>query len=390
MDAAVSAAGQPVIVNSLSTSLANVQTYANYVNGTNVIGGEWEECFMNNTWAGEEQSQIDVIANLKRAGKAPGAGFWCYLDNTNADGATAIPQRLFSYASFLLTYDPNYSVFQESFTTPSTFQVFPETGFVPLQPASAPSSYTSLQIAGGAYVQTYGACYYRGAALGPCEVAVNPGSSTVPLPNSYTHSMVISGDGVLDGGSVTFTGAPVTQLAPKSGAILVAPATPQPAPTPAATTTPASTPAPTAAPAAAALSGTVSYATYFASSGQFQVKTASGYTWVCTNSGTTWSGASLAVGDAVAVSAGASTSSCAVAASILLAAPGSPMISGTVTYSKYYSTSGGFQITTPSGTQLWVYDSAPYNRPIAAGATVTAIGSYNSAGNLLASGLIVQ
>jgi len=221
MDEAVSAAGQPVIVNSLSTNVSDASTYAKYVNGRNVVGGMYEECFVNNTWMAEEQSQIAVIANLKAAGKAPGPGWWCYLDNTSADGASSIPQRLFAYASFLLTYDPDYSVFQESFTTPSTFEVFPETGFVPLHPASTPSSVSSLQISGGAYVQRYGACYYRGSALGACEIAVNPGASTVPLPNSFANSVVLSGEGVLDGGSVSFSGAPVTSLAPHAGAILV-------------------------------------------------------------------------------------------------------------------------------------------------------------------------
>lgn len=454
MDTAVSAAGQPVIVNSLSTSASLAPVFANYVNGPNVAGGEFEECFGNNTWAAEEQSQISVVANLKNAGKAGGPGWWCYLDNINTDGASAIPQRLFTYASFLLTYDPDYSVFQESFTTPSTFQVFPETGFVPLQPASTPTQISDLQTQGGAYVQNYGACYYRGTALGPCEVAVNPGTSTVPLPNSFLHSMVLSGDGVLDGGTTTFDGGPVSSLAPNSAAILVAPAptpTPSPTPTPTPVPTPTPTPVPTATPTpvptataapATTLSGTVNYATYFASTGEFQMHNASGYTWICTNSATKWSGPSLAVGDSVVVSSSSRTSSCVVADSVAVSAPVTttsvstpaptptptpvptptptpvptptptpvptptptpvPTVAptaapatttvvrtGSVTYSSHYSTTGGFQIRTSSGL-LWVYGPKPYTAPIAVGKTVTATGTINTSGNLIATSLSVQ
>lgn len=406
MDAAVSAAGQPAVVNSLSTSVANAPMFANYVNGENTAGGEYEECFMNNTWAAEEQSQISVIANLKSAGKAPGPGWWCYVDNTNADAATVIPQRMFDYASFLLTYDPDYSVFQESFTTPSTFQVFPETGFVPLQPASTPSNISQLQTSSGAYVQNYGACYYRGSALGPCEVAVNPGTSSVALPNSFMHSMAISGEGVLDGGQAVFTGGPVTSLAPKTAAILIAPApAPTPSPTPTATATPS-------------LSGTVDYMKFFGSTGEFQVQNASGYSWVCTNSSTVWSGPALAVGESAAIVSSAKSGTCVTAAGVTLssassagstlatpaptptptptgaptaaptAAPalGTTTLTGSVTYCKYYSSTGGFQLKTAS-TTLWVYGPQPYTAPVAVGKTVTVTGTLNNSGTMIATSL---
>src|SRR5579872_620402 len=223
-DAAISGISQKFITNSLATADSRVQTYVNYLTPSNVIGGEFEECFTNGEWTAEEDSQLETVALFKSEGKAPSPAWWCFVDNSSVDGATVLPLRLFAYASFLLTYDPNYSLFQEAFSTsPSTFQVFPETGFVPLYPASVPSGIAGLQSSTGAYVQSYSACYYRGSLVGACEIVVNPTSSTVSVPNpkGLAHSMVLSGDGVLDGGSVSFSGAAASSLAPQTSAILV-------------------------------------------------------------------------------------------------------------------------------------------------------------------------
>ncbi len=185
----------------------------------------YEHCFDDRQWSVEEDAQLEAIAAVKSTGKAPGPGFWCYVDGSSGSltGSLATAVRLYYYASFLLTYDPNYSVYQVAFTTPSGFSVFPETGFVPTGPASTPSSVTSLLSSTGAYVQEYSACYYRGSLIGRCEIAVNPGTSTVSIPNPYglSHSMALSGGGVLDGGSASFTGGKPTYLGAASAAILV-------------------------------------------------------------------------------------------------------------------------------------------------------------------------
>jgi hypothetical protein len=223
-DRAIESVNQPIITNSLSTRESQTGVFVDRLAAKNIIGGMFEECFNNRLWTAEEQSQIQTIALLRRLHKPPGPGWWCYLNNTRALGEESIPKRLFGYASFLLTYDPNYSLFQESFTTqPSTFKVFPETGFVPLGPAVSPSTIRDLQTDTGAYVQMYRWCYMRGRLIGACEIAVNPGNGTagVPNPQHFSHSMSISGGGVLDGGSVSFNGPAVTSLDPQSAAILV-------------------------------------------------------------------------------------------------------------------------------------------------------------------------
>ena len=71
-------------------------------------------------------------------------------------------------------------------------------------------------------MREFGACYYRGVNKGKCAVVVNPGTSTVTVPTTaYSHSLTLSGGGVLDGGSVGFSGSRPSSLAPGSGAILL-------------------------------------------------------------------------------------------------------------------------------------------------------------------------
>jgi hypothetical protein len=220
-DRAIEATGLPIVTNSLAAR--DTATYVDRLSAKNIAGGMFEECFNDHMWAPEESSQLQTIALLEREHKRPGPGWWCYLNNTSQPGSQSIAQRLFAYASFLLTYNPNYSVFQESFTTdPSTFKVFPETGFVPMGPTIVPHDVDDLKTPSGAYVQYYSWCYFRKKPLGPCEIAVNPqtGSASVPNPNRLHHSMVLTGGGVLDGGLASFNGPAVTDLDPHTAAIM--------------------------------------------------------------------------------------------------------------------------------------------------------------------------
>lgn len=223
MDTAIQAEPYQTLINTLSVSTSAIPGKVAGLQASNIAGGEYEACFNDRQWTAEEEAQIQTIAALKSQGKSPGAGFWCYLDGTSSDGSTSTGLRMFAYASFLLTYDPNYSVFQESFaSSPSTFKVMPETQFVPMQPQKTASAIGDLQTASGAYIQQYAYCYYKRNLVGSCEIAVNPGTSTVSIPNlgNYAHSAVLTGSGVLDGGQVTFDGAAPGSLAPGTAAIL--------------------------------------------------------------------------------------------------------------------------------------------------------------------------
>jgi hypothetical protein len=224
LDSALAKSGAPVILNTLSTSSTNLSTYVARLKGSTVMGGEYEHCFDDRQWTVEENAQLQAVALIKGEGKK-GPAFWCYVDGSEGSvtGSTATAQRMYDYASFLMTYDPNLSVYQTAFATTSGFKVYPETGFVPMNPASTPLSVSSLLSSTGAYTQRYSACYYRGSLIGQCEIAVNPGSSTVSVPNpaGLAHSMVLSGGGVLDGGTATFSGGKVTSLAAGHAAIMV-------------------------------------------------------------------------------------------------------------------------------------------------------------------------
>lgn len=219
----LSAVPYPVVINTLAGHPPEIPGKVAGVRGKNIVGAMFEACFNNRYWESAEISQVQTIALLKAQRKPPGPGFWCYLNGTSADAASAIPQRLFAYASFLLTYDPQYSVFQESFSTkPSTFKVMPETQFVPLDPVTAPNDIAQLRDSSGAYVREYRYCYYKRTLLGGCKIVVNPGDAPVAVsPGGYRHSMTLSGGGILDGGQVQFTADAPSTLNGKSGAILV-------------------------------------------------------------------------------------------------------------------------------------------------------------------------
>jgi hypothetical protein len=225
MDAALAGSRFPLVINTLSVTPARLPEKVAALRGNNIVGLMYEHCFTDRQWIAEETAQILTIRSLKALHKPPGAGFWCYVNGREGagDAATLTQQRLFQYASFLLTYDPAYSVYESAYRTmPSTFKVFPETQFVPLGPEIAASSIEDLRD-GGVYEQRYSYCYYRGKFIAACEIAVNPnlGTASVPDASDYRRSAVLNGAGVLDGGTMTFNGPPVDTLGPYSAAILL-------------------------------------------------------------------------------------------------------------------------------------------------------------------------
>jgi hypothetical protein len=217
-----SSLGIPIWVNALG-SAPNPANAVDLAQPSNVLGAMCEECYSDNastgdaiqtgtSWQNVENAEIGMVAQRKV--------FWAYPRATGS-AATETALRTYVYASFLLTYDPSYSMINEALSTPSGFPVMPETQLVALNPLSTATSVSGYQAAGGAYFREYGACYYAGNYVSNCAVAVNPSASSVPVPTtSYAHSMVLSGSGVLDGGFAAFNGGAVTQLAPGSAVIL--------------------------------------------------------------------------------------------------------------------------------------------------------------------------
>ncbi|MEO9170418.1 MAG: hypothetical protein ABI282_09985 [Candidatus Baltobacteraceae bacterium] len=224
MQAVSHAAPDPVIFNGLSDLNGhNPSVTTSMLSDSNVAGGNFEHCYVDTTsgkaaawyWQATENTELLTAATHKL--------FECQERNAD-DGAASVDARQYAYASFLLTYDPATSVLWEEFSTPSGFTVFPETQLIALQPVnSTPTQVTSLQIGGGAYGREYKACYIAGTFAGPCAVAVNPDSqNTYPFPfPQYTHTLLLSGEGVLDGGRISTNGpAPASYLSPLGSAIV--------------------------------------------------------------------------------------------------------------------------------------------------------------------------
>lgn len=216
----------PVLVNGLhevDLPTHSMSPSVGLLADANTVGGNFEECYGNASapkqggwfWQTTENTELAVAAQQKL--------FEC-MDEDRTPAASAADGRLYTYASFLLSYDPRTSVLWDFYTNPSGFTVEPETSLVALDPkVSAPSTILALLQPGGAYAREYGACYVGGAPVGPCAAVVNSNTDiSVPFPfTAYKHSLTIAGGGVLDGGSIsTAGGPPAANLPPLEAAIV--------------------------------------------------------------------------------------------------------------------------------------------------------------------------
>lgn len=205
----------PIIYNSLGAfsgmgkTLGVGPTIA--LNAT-TIGGEAEGCYASSPfnrlhtyeWQAYENTEIKMF----QSGKL----FLCGGSNTYP-AASFTDERIYMYASFLLTYRPRYMLIKEQYQTPSGFHVEPESellaGF-PLVPE--PADISGLLQPSGVYGREYAQCYLRGTAIGPCAVVVNSARTgaykSFPWPTKYTHTLMLQGGGVLDGGTMSLNGPP--------------------------------------------------------------------------------------------------------------------------------------------------------------------------------------
>ncbi len=216
----------PVIFNGLSSLNGESPSLSiGLLNSSNTIGGNYEHCYSDASPAKETGWLWQAVENTELQVTAANKIFECQTRNLNAAN-TEIDARLYALASFLLTYNPATSVLWEQYATPSGLHVLPESQLVLLAPKVAtPSNVSSLAQTGGTYGREYGQCFYAGNFVGPCAVIVNPDpASPHPFPfPQYTHSLVISGSGVLDGGNVATNGPPPPLSLPAGEAEIVFP-----------------------------------------------------------------------------------------------------------------------------------------------------------------------
>ncbi|HTX02800.1 MAG TPA: hypothetical protein VMD07_03900 [Candidatus Acidoferrales bacterium] len=196
-----------------------------YADTVNAAVGDSTPNEMGNQWLLVEDAEIALV-NLRKV-------FWLQDQDSTSRGSTSYAGRTYAFASFMLTWDPNYTVYQNDYYgTPSNgvnpnssnpqIHVFPEealTAYNPLVPyPSTASGIGALKDAGGTYVREYASCYNNGVSVGPCAFVVNPDSSTHPKPalhGTYNHTMVIGSQlDVLDGGTVSMTGTAIPSTVP--------------------------------------------------------------------------------------------------------------------------------------------------------------------------------
>lgn len=213
----------PVVFNGLSDLNGHSPSLSmGLLAGSNTIGGNFEECYSSNSqlkapgwyWAATENTELEVTARNKL--------FECMVGDMNA-ASSQIDSRIYAYASFLLTYNPSTSVYRTEYATPSGLHVMPESELVPLSPTTAyPSSISALEQSGGTYARQFGQCFLKGVYVGKCAVVVNPNGTSAPFPyTTYHHTLVISGNGVLDSGTVATDGpAPPSTLGGIEAAIV--------------------------------------------------------------------------------------------------------------------------------------------------------------------------
>jgi hypothetical protein len=171
-------------------------------------------------WIAYENTEILV-------GLIDSAHFVCQYGFGLQDTNMAHPGRLYAFASYMLTYNPDTDILFDAFLGTDNVQGDPEEQLVFLNPALSNGSLKQiLQLAqppgaNQGYGREYGACYNNGVSLGKCAVLVNPyASGNINWQfTGYTKTLQLNGSTILDGGTVTIGGPAPTSLPPESAEI---------------------------------------------------------------------------------------------------------------------------------------------------------------------------
>lgn len=213
--------GFPVVYNGLG-DFHNRGVAREIALNASAIGGMMEECYAQLDpeqrvggwkWLATQETELRMAREHKY--------FFCYgRDLTPADQAYA--GRMYTYASFLLTYDPNTTVLWEYYKTPSGAHVMPESQLVAWNPTTrSVPRIDRLRNGDGVYTRQYRTCYINARPVGPCVAAVNPDNAPHRLNlRGFNRTLVLQGSGVFDGGTVRISNArPPGTIAPLQGVI---------------------------------------------------------------------------------------------------------------------------------------------------------------------------
>lgn len=232
------------IATILASSASGDRSEGDYTNPAYTLGA-YKYYVYNNTalnqyaWSGAENIEI-AFANankyleLQTSGTIVGSGI-------TPTSATGITLRKYGYASFLLTYNLNYSInwqmgFCNQCVTPSNpycstanvcaGKLYPEQQFVCINPTvPEPANATGLTTgvatlkANGSYYREYLSCFYNGTRMGSGIVAINPDASvTNNFPGCPTGLAASCGSGGIGNYSSTNANAETMTLNNGTGA----------------------------------------------------------------------------------------------------------------------------------------------------------------------------
>lgn len=173
-------------------------------------------------WIAYENTEILV-------GLIDNAHFVCQYGFDLVDGPKAYPGRLYAFASYTLSYNPDTDILFDAFYGTDKVQGDPEEQLILLDPIGVSNSslkdISQLALSAGSnpgYGREYAACYNNGVSLGKCAVLVNPYASGPPINwpfSGYTKTLQFNGSTILDGGTVTIGAPTPSSLPPESAEI---------------------------------------------------------------------------------------------------------------------------------------------------------------------------
>lgn len=213
--------GRPVVYNGLEVFNGHDVSRTIGLNQS-AIGGMMERCYAASPrnpkvsgwqWNATENTELQMA----REGKY----FFCY-NNDTSPADQSLDNRLYVYASYLLTYDPRTSVLWEYYATPTRAHVMPEVQFVPFDPVRASvKRIDDLRNGKGVYVREYRNCNLNGTAVGKCIVAVNPDDSAHDIDlRGYNKMLTVSGSGIFDGGKARIDSRSLPSSLPPQSAVI--------------------------------------------------------------------------------------------------------------------------------------------------------------------------
>jgi hypothetical protein len=218
--AMLAAARKPVLINGGDPRGTGPAYGGLFLDLPEVFGQMFEGSFNNDgnylyadrKFATEENALLAVYAHRKLAVCMP-------------TGDVTPPHRMYAYASWLLTYDPRYSVFATiEKQNAEGDALYPETELVPVAPRQTPHAIDDLRRS-GIFVREFGACAIGGRPIGPCAAVVNPAShdgAAIPaLSIPYAHHIELDAQSLYRGGRARVVSGAPAALAPETAAILV-------------------------------------------------------------------------------------------------------------------------------------------------------------------------